>query len=99
MRRPHDSARPRGRRARLLERLRFRKADDLLPRLEDAALLQNLHALETLEDIALGHDGPETFETAMLRHGKWFPWKRGAKYSRGRRGCNFFSVISKSVAH
>jgi hypothetical protein len=67
---------------RLLDRLGLWQTDDLLAWLEEAALLEHFHALETLQNVALGHDGPGAFETAMLRHKKKVAlWKRGANYS------------------
>ena len=49
-------------------RLRLRKAHDFRAFLELPALLQELDALETFQDIPLRRDGAGAFETAMLRH-------------------------------
>jgi hypothetical protein len=49
-------------------RFGLREADDFLTFLELPALLQEFHALETLQDVPLCGDGAGSFKTAMLRH-------------------------------
>ena len=66
------------RRRQLRVRLRLAQGEHLVAVLPLAALLEHLHALETLEDIALCRDGCGTFETAMLGHVKGSGvWKKG----------------------
>ncbi len=48
--------------------LGFGKAHDFAAFLPLPAFLEQLDALETLQDIAFGRDGAGAFETAMLRH-------------------------------
>src|SRR3954470_22621812 len=94
----HHSAGSPPRRATLLDGLGFRKTDHFLPRLENAALLQNLDPLEAFEDIALGHDGPEALETAMLRHKIGSLEKGREVYRRRRRVQRVSSVQGQKVA-
>lgn len=44
------------------------KTDNALVRLPLTTLLQELHALKALEDVAFRRNGAGTFEAAMLRH-------------------------------
>jgi len=49
--------------------LRLGQPEDALAAFPLAALLEQFHALEALQDVAFYRDGAGAFETAMLRHG------------------------------
>jgi hypothetical protein len=67
-------------------RLRLAQAKGAIAGLELAALLEQLDALETLEDIALHGDGAASFETTMLRHDRMMAWSENSTASLGKRG-------------
>jgi hypothetical protein len=49
-------------------RLGLRQADYFSAFLPLSALLQEIDALETFQDVAFGRDGAGAFQAAMLRH-------------------------------
>ena len=66
----HDYRARRARSTELDVRLSLRQAEDFLARFPLVALLEQLDALETLQDVSLRCDRAGAFETAMLRHNR-----------------------------